>query len=67
MSVVSSIGYCAFLAGPPVIGFVGEHVTVSKALLLVAGLLALTCLVLNAVRPPRSTAPAAPAAVAAGD
>jgi predicted MFS family arabinose efflux permease len=52
VSVVSSIGYCAFLAGPPVIGFVGEHVTVARALLLVAGLLALTFLLLGAVRPP---------------
>ena len=67
VSVVSSSGYCAVLAGPPVIGFVGEHVTVSKALLLVAGLLALTCLVLNAIRPPRATAATAPAAAAAGD
>jgi MFS family permease len=58
VSVVSSIGYCAFLAGPPVIGFVGEHVTVSKALLLVAGLLTLTVLILGAVRPPRAAAEA---------
>jgi predicted MFS family arabinose efflux permease len=57
VSVVSSIGYCAFLAGPPVIGFVGEHVTVARALLLVAGLLALTCLLLGAVRPPAPPAP----------
>ena len=52
VSVVSSIGYCAFLAGPPLIGFVGEHVTVTRALVLVAGLLALTLLLLGAVRPP---------------
>ena len=52
VSVIASIGYCAFLAGPPLIGFVGEHLTVSRALLLVAGLLVLTCLVLGAVRPP---------------
>jgi cyanate permease len=59
VSVVSSIGYCAFLAGPPVIGFVGQHVTVARALLLVAALLVLTCLVLGAVRPPAAAAPAA--------
>jgi MFS family permease len=53
VSVVSSIGYCAFLAGPPVIGLVGEHVTVPRALLLVAGLLVLTCLIVGAARPPR--------------
>jgi len=54
VSVVSSIGYCAFLAGPPVIGLVGEHVTVPRALLLVAGLLVLTCLIVGAARPPRA-------------
>jgi predicted MFS family arabinose efflux permease len=59
VSVVSSIGYCAFLAGPPVIGFVGEHLTVARALLLVAALLVLTCLVLGAVRPPAAGVPAA--------
>ncbi|MET0425434.1 MAG: MFS transporter, partial [Actinoplanes sp.] len=26
VSVVASIGYCAFLGGPPVIGFLGDHV-----------------------------------------
>jgi predicted MFS family arabinose efflux permease len=57
VSVVSSIGYCAFLAGPPLIGFVGEHVTVARALLLVAALLVLTCLVLGAVRPPAAPPP----------
>ena len=51
VSVVASIGYCAFLAGPPVIGFLGEHVTVLHALLLVAGLLSLACVLTGAVRP----------------
>jgi predicted MFS family arabinose efflux permease len=67
VSVVSSIGYCAFLAGPPLIGIVGEHVTVSKALLLVVGLLALTCLLLGAVRPPRSATASAPLAATTAD
>ena len=62
VSVVSSIGYCAFLAGPPVIGFVGEHVTVPRALLLVAGLLVLTCLIVGAARPPQDAGEALPAA-----
>jgi hypothetical protein len=25
LSVISSIGYCAFLGGPPLIGFLGEQ------------------------------------------
>ena len=51
VSVVASIGYCAFLGGPPLIGFLGDHVTVLRALLIVAVLLALATLVSNALRP----------------
>jgi MFS family permease len=40
VSVISSIGYSAFLAGPPAIGFLGAHVTVLRALLAVAVVLA---------------------------
>jgi len=39
VSVVSTIGYTAFLAGPPVLGYLGDHVGVLHALLLVAALL----------------------------
>jgi MFS family permease len=61
VSVVASIGYCAFLGGPPLIGFLGEHVTVLRALLVVAVLLALATLLINAVRPiaPVETDPSA--------
>jgi predicted MFS family arabinose efflux permease len=51
VSVVASIGYCAFLAGPPLIGFLGEQVSVLKALTVVAGLLAVAALVAVALRP----------------
>jgi MFS family permease len=44
VGVVSSIGYCAFLAGPPVIGFLGEQVTVLRALTTVAVLFGLAAL-----------------------
>ena len=54
VSVVSSIGYCAFLAGPPVVGFLGQHFTVLRGLLAVAVLLAIAMLVVGNVRPPRS-------------
>jgi MFS family permease len=48
VGVISSIGYCAFLAGPPVIGLLGEHITVLRALTVVAvlfGMAALCCAV----------------------
>ena len=54
VSVVSSIGYCAFLAGPPTIGFLGEYVTVLRALTAVAVLLALGALLSRAVAPPQT-------------
>jgi MFS family permease len=53
VSVVASIGYCAFLAGPPLIGFVGQHATVLKALTSVAVLLALAFMLAGATRPLR--------------
>ncbi|MFL6112794.1 MAG: MFS transporter, partial [Catenulispora sp.] len=45
VSVVASIGYCAFLGGPPLIGYLGQHVTVLRALLAVAVVLALAMLI----------------------
>jgi hypothetical protein len=49
--VVASIGYCAFLGGPPLIGFLGDHITVVRALAAVAVLMAVASLVAGAVRP----------------
>jgi len=37
VSVVSTIGYAAFLVGPPLLGFVGDEVGTLNALLVVAG------------------------------
>jgi len=51
VSVVASIGYCAFLGGPPLIGFLGNHFTVLRALLVVAVLLGLATAVTPALRP----------------
>ncbi|MCP2321562.1 MFS family permease [Hamadaea flava] len=51
VSVIASIGYCAFLAGPPLIGFLGEHLTVLRALIVVAVMLGLAALVADSVRP----------------
>ncbi|WP_026877682.1 MFS transporter [Jiangella gansuensis] len=36
VSVVASIGYTAFLAGPPILGYIGDHEGVLRALLAVA-------------------------------
>ena len=51
VSVVASIGYCAFLGGPPLIGYLGQHVTVHHALLVVAVVLALATLLTGNLRP----------------
>jgi len=59
VSVVASIGYCAFLGGPPLIGLLGEHITVLRALVTVAVLLALATVVTNALRPLPAGSPAA--------
>ena len=55
VSVIASIGYCAFLAGPPLIGFVGDHFTVLRAVLAVAVLLAMAIMITGAIRPPTGT------------
>jgi len=54
VSVVSSIGYCAFLVGPPVIGFLGDHFTVLRAVLAVAVLLAVAAAISAVVARPRN-------------
>ncbi|WP_433603881.1 MFS transporter [Dactylosporangium sp. CA-139114] len=53
VSVIASIGYCAFLGGPPIIGFLGDHITVLRALTVVAVLLAVAAMIATTVRPPR--------------
>jgi predicted MFS family arabinose efflux permease len=58
VSVVASIGYCAFLGGPPLIGFLGDHVSVLRALLAVAVVLAIGLLVAGSTRPLRQDGPA---------
>ena len=58
VSVVASIGYCAFLAGPPLIGFLAQRSSVVHALAAVIALLALAGLLAGNVRP--LTPPPAP-------
>ncbi|MGN6252285.1 MAG: MFS transporter [Marmoricola sp.] len=53
VSVVSTLGYTAFLAGPPLIGFVASRAGTLDALLLVAAALVPALLALPATRPAR--------------
>ena len=53
VSVIASVGYCAFLAGPPLIGFLGQRYTVLHALTAVIVLLVLAGVIAGAVRPLR--------------
>lgn len=55
VSVIASIGYCAFLAGPPLIGFIGEQFTVLKAMIVVALVLGLAFFIAGNLRPPLSS------------
>ena len=50
VSVVSTLGYVAFLAGPPFLGFLGEHVGIRNALLAVAVLMVASLLTAPAAR-----------------
>jgi MFS family permease len=51
VSVIASIGYCAFLTGPPLIGFLGQQYSVLKALTSVAVVLGLAALITGNLRP----------------
>jgi MFS family permease len=50
VSAVAMIGYCAFLAGPPLLGFIGQHFGILSALLVILGLLVLSALAAPAAR-----------------
>jgi hypothetical protein len=49
--VVSSIGYTAFIAGPPLIGLLGEQAGILRALFVVLGALLLGLLAAGSARP----------------
>lgn len=53
VSVVASIGYTAFLAGPPLIGFLGDRVGVLASLWVVLVVLATSLVTAGATREPR--------------
>jgi len=56
VSAVATIGYAAFLIGPPLIGFVGEHIGVLNALWIVLGLIVVATLAIPAAREPGARA-----------
>ncbi|HWM33032.1 MAG TPA: MFS transporter [Pseudolysinimonas sp.] len=56
VSAVATIGYGAFLIGPPLIGFVGHEIGVLNALSIVLGLIIVATLAVPAAREPRSAA-----------
>ena len=58
VSVVATIGYVAFLAGPPLIGFLAQEVGVLRALTVTGGLVAVGLLISGVLRPlPAADAP----------
>jgi MFS family permease len=58
VSAVAIIGYCAFLVGPPVLGFLGEHFGILNALFLVLVLVVLAGLASPAAREHPAAQPA---------
>ncbi|AXF65582.1 MFS transporter [Leclercia sp. J807] len=54
VSVVATTGYLAFLVGPPLLGFLGEHYGLRSAMLVVLGLVIIAALVARAVAKPAS-------------
>ena len=53
VSVVGSIGYTAFLGGPPLVGLLADHVTVRHAILVACSAAAVGFLTAPAARPLR--------------
>jgi MFS family permease len=54
VSVVSTLGYGAFLGGPPLLGFVGNQVGTLHSLLVVGAAMVPAAILVLAVRPPRA-------------
>ena len=51
LSVVATIGYTAFLVGPPFLGFLGDHVGVLRALIVVGAISLIAILIVPAAKP----------------
>lgn len=63
VSVVSTIGYTAFLAGPPLLGLLAGHLGYRHALLVIVVPIVIGLLVVNAAAPPRQQVPQRPTLV----
>jgi cyanate permease len=61
VSAVATVGYAAFLIGPPLIGFVGDQIGVLNALWIVLGLIVVATVAIPAAREPAKRAAAQPA------
>ncbi|WP_296194045.1 MFS transporter [uncultured Microbacterium sp.] len=57
VSACATIGYVAFLAGPPLLGFLAEHLGLLNTLFIVAGLVAASGLFSGAARPMKPAQP----------
>ncbi|MGK9172648.1 MFS transporter [Yokenella regensburgei] len=60
VSVVATTGYLAFLVGPPLLGFLGEHYGLRSAMMVVLGLVMVAALVAKAVAKPATPMASAP-------
>lgn len=58
VSAVAMIGYCAFLVGPPLIGFLGQSFGILNALFVIFALIVLSFIAAPAVRSRRAANPA---------
>jgi MFS family permease len=54
VGVVTTIGYCAFLGGPPLIGFLGQQTTVPHAMVAVIAAMLVAGAIAGCVRPLRT-------------
>jgi MFS family permease len=54
VSAVATIGYLAFLVGPPLLGFLGDHFGLLHALLVVVGLIVVAGLISGGAREPKA-------------
>ena len=63
VSAAATIGYVAFLCGPPILGFVSEHIGLLNTLYILVALIVASGLFSNAARPlvPEASAASAPA------
>ena len=62
MSVASSVAYLAFLGGPPLVGFVADHVGVLHALTVVSVLVLIAVVLTGATAPLKAEEPSRVAA-----